>query len=253
MILAAQLLEQYPQLTCHACDFSKRAVDFVKTHRLYDPARVNAFVYDLCSTSEPSLASVVNGASSSSGPDQGKGTIGPPTIISMIFVLSAIPPTLHERALRSLVSCFRASYHLASESNSSSSITDSSSGEDSYIPHATVLFRDYCLDDMAQTRFDAKNHTLASYHEPTLLSLTEPYYRRGSDNTLAYFFDPTSLAALAKRCGLDGEVLVRERVVENRKAGKVMRRRFVQARWRVRKDALNQTLATKEAPKSETR
>ena len=96
---------------------------------------------------------------------------------------------------------------------------------------------------MAQTRFDAKNSTLPSYHEPSLLSPSLPYYRRGTDNTLAYFFKKEELEALAHKCGLQGKVEVKHRVAENRKNGKILERIFLQARW---------TLKPQPSPESES-
>ncbi|KDN53045.1 S-adenosyl-L-methionine-dependent methyltransferase, partial [Tilletiaria anomala UBC 951] len=212
------LLERYPNLKCHACDFSKRAVDFVKSHPSYTPERVHAFVYDLTSTSPPSLVELVMsvGSVSSPPPPASIPTIPPPTTISMIFVLSAIPPQLHEQVLRSMVACLRAS---------------SASASADHTPTPTILLRDYASGDLAQVRFDSKDAALPSYREPTRLSPAAPYYRRGADNTLAYFFDVDQLQRLARRCGLVGEAKVVERSSENRKTGVVLRRRFIQARW----------------------
>lgn len=41
------LLEEIPNLFIHACDFSKRAIDFVKEHPTFSEEKVNAFHCDL--------------------------------------------------------------------------------------------------------------------------------------------------------------------------------------------------------------
>lgn len=41
------LLATYPEIFVHACDFSPRAVNLVKTHKDFNETRVNAFVCDL--------------------------------------------------------------------------------------------------------------------------------------------------------------------------------------------------------------
>ncbi|XP_046543222.1 tRNA N(3)-methylcytidine methyltransferase METTL6-like [Haliotis rubra] len=69
------LLEEDKNLYFHACDFSKRAVEFVKSHPQYDAARCNAFQCDLTA-------------------DDLRDNVPPDTVdaVSMIFVLSAIHP-----------------------------------------------------------------------------------------------------------------------------------------------------------------
>ena len=69
------LLEENKDLYIYACDFSERAVSFVKDNELYDQTRMKAFVCDL--TQNP----LVN-------------EMEPESIdyVSAIFCLSAIPP-----------------------------------------------------------------------------------------------------------------------------------------------------------------
>ncbi|KAL8522253.1 hypothetical protein ACS0TY_012405 [Phlomoides rotata] len=69
------LLATYPDIFVHACDFSPRAVNLVKTHKDFEETRVNAFVCDLtvddlCAHVAPSSVDIV----------------------TMIFVLSAVSP-----------------------------------------------------------------------------------------------------------------------------------------------------------------
>lgn len=59
----------------YACDFSPRAVDFVKNNELYDPAKMKAFV---CDITKPDIFNEIAPESLD--------------IITMIFVLSAIHP-----------------------------------------------------------------------------------------------------------------------------------------------------------------
>ncbi|CAH9125474.1 unnamed protein product [Cuscuta epithymum] len=69
------LLATYPDIFVHACDFSPRAVNLVKTRKDFEEARINAFVCDLtaddlCQHIAPSSVDIV----------------------TMIFVLSAVTP-----------------------------------------------------------------------------------------------------------------------------------------------------------------
>ncbi|XP_043195061.1 tRNA N(3)-methylcytidine methyltransferase METTL6-like [Amphibalanus amphitrite] len=74
----------------HACDFSQRAIDFVKSHQLYDDSRVHAFVHDITSSS---LSEQV--------PD------GSVDIVSLIFVLSAINPDKLCSVVKNISQCVR--------------------------------------------------------------------------------------------------------------------------------------------------
>lgn len=214
------LLETYPDLKAHCCDFSARAIDFVRQHPNHDPTRVHAFVWDLTTPDEPGppLAQQVRSDLQPTTPPDGEVApgakqprrIGTPTVVSMIFVLSAIPPRDQKDVLKRVVSCF-----------------DPAVG-------GTVLFRDYAIGDMAQLRFDSKDSNGPKYYEPARLDSEEPYYRRGDDGTLAYFFDPDYLASLAEQVGLQGpRPTIQERIVVNRKQESTMVRRFVQAQWTV--------------------
>ncbi|ETS65223.1 hypothetical protein PaG_00292 [Moesziomyces aphidis] len=192
------LLEANAGLRVHCCDFSQRAVDMVRTHPRYDAARVNAFVFDLTS-SQPSLASLLKKEPYDAWPA--------PATVSLIFVLSAIPPHLHLQVLKSLADL----------------LADNPSG-------GHILFRDYAYGDLSQVRYHTKKD--AAWAEPSLLS-DEPgqnWYRRG-DNTFNYFFQPHELDALAQQLGLQGEAQLLRRTAVNRKSEVNMQRRFVQAKW----------------------
>lgn len=69
------LIKEKTKYFIHACDFSPRAVEFVKENKLYDPDVCDAFVFD--ATSED-LTSII--------------TPNTVNITTMIFVLSAIHP-----------------------------------------------------------------------------------------------------------------------------------------------------------------
>lgn len=213
------LLEKNPQLQVHCCDFSSRAVEIVKQHPRYDAGRVNAFVYDLCSKGgegdeasststsppTPSLRSLISPPHSTLNDATERNR---PTLISCIFVLSAVPPSDHVRVLASLF--------------------------DLLAPGGTLLFRDYGRGDLAQLRF----HNKAKWAEPSLLSDEYDYYRRG-DGTMTFFFGVDYMQGvsdqLAQRTDAsiaDNSVKMVERIGQNRKRGIELKRRFVQAYWR---------------------
>jgi len=79
------LVEENESLFVYACDFSQRAVDFVKSNPLYDPQRFHAFQCDLTS-------------------DDITSNIPPESvdIVLFIFVLSAISPEKMRPALLNL-------------------------------------------------------------------------------------------------------------------------------------------------------
>ncbi|CDU22457.1 related to ABP140-actin binding protein and AdoMet-dependent tRNA methyltransferase [Sporisorium scitamineum] len=187
------LLSANPLLKVHCCDFSSRAVDMVRTHPLYNPDRVNAFVYDLTSPSPPS--------SPISPP--------PPTIPPghLIFVLSAIPPHLHSHVLSSLSSLL--------------------------LPRGGhILFRDYAYGDLSQLRYHTKKDASWSEPSLLSNDPHHNWYKRG-DNTFNYFFTQRQLEELAKGVGLQGQVETLRRRMVNRRSEVSMERRFVQAKWYV--------------------
>lgn len=85
------LLEENINLRIFACDFSTRAVSFVKEHSRYDPERVNAFVADI--TKSSSLVRQL--------PPEGVD------LISCVFVLSAISPDQHSAVATSMAAVSR--------------------------------------------------------------------------------------------------------------------------------------------------
>ncbi|BFZ64661.1 hypothetical protein YB2330_005812 [Saitoella coloradoensis] len=90
--MAFPALERNPELTMWCCDFSRRAVEFVKAHPGYEEGRgrCRAFV---CDIAREALV----------------GHVPPQSIdvLSCIFVLSAIPPELHVETLKNLASVLK--------------------------------------------------------------------------------------------------------------------------------------------------
>ncbi|CAO1614124.1 unnamed protein product [Parajaminaea phylloscopi] len=188
------LLEKTPELKVHCCDFSQRAVELVKLHPSYSTDRVNAFVYDLI-CDPPTLSTQVV-----------PHPFGPPTLVSLIFVLSAIPPAQHGAVLKHLFSLVQ--------------------------PGGSLLFRDYAQGDLAQRRFESKE----KWHEPNLLHKDYDFFRRG-DGTMTFFFSDSYIRQLGQSVLDDVEeskVELVERNGENRKTATPLRRIFIQAHWRKR-------------------
>ncbi|KAJ3214934.1 GTPase-activating protein S13 [Dinochytrium kinnereticum] len=73
-----------------ACDFSKKAIEFVQSHESYDEARCKGFVCDL--TKDPLVDTIE------------KDSVD---IVSAIFCLSAIPPEKLEDAVKNIASCIK--------------------------------------------------------------------------------------------------------------------------------------------------
>lgn len=84
-------------------------------------------------------------------------------IITLIFVLSAIPPEKHANVLRRLLRVLK--------------------------PGGKILFRDYGLYDLTQMRFFAKKTS----------KLSENLYKRG-DGTLTFFFSKGPFLVVVKNC-----------------------------------------------------
>ncbi|WFD20557.1 hypothetical protein MCAP1_002804 [Malassezia caprae] len=189
------LLEKNPALRVHCCDFSLRAIELVKKHPQYTSERVHAFVYDLVqSRDHGEMARAL--AECAAWP--------PVSTLSLIFVMSAIPPDDQLPVLRALVQVLPIG--------------------------ATVVFRDYAHADLAQLRFHTRKD--AQWSEPSLLSESHDWYRRG-DDTMAYFFTRDEVQRLFDAVGgLEGEVEEVVKTRTNRRTGAVMERRFIQARLR---------------------
>ncbi|KAJ1984769.1 Methyltransferase-like protein 6 [Dimargaris verticillata] len=171
------LLEINPGLFVYACDFSPRAVEMVKSNAQYDTTRCHAFVCDLTA-------------------NKLSDTMPPATIdlVSMIFVLSAIPPEKMADAIGNI-------YQVMA-------------------PGGVVLFRDYGIYDAAQLRFKPGS------------KLDENHYVR-QDGTMSYYFTQDQLEVLFVQAGfqtVNVEYVIRKTV--NKKENIDVDRVFVQAKFR---------------------
>jgi methyltransferase-like protein 6 len=160
------LIELHPNDYFYAFDCSQNAIELLKSHEKYLEGRAHAFVCD-----------ITREAISSS--DVADGSVD---IVTMIFMLSAVPPELMDIVVQRISKKMKMG--------------------------GVVLFRDYGVYDMTQMRFYAKK---------TLNKLGENFYRR-SDGTFTYFFSLDFLEQLFRRNGF--EVVFNSfdtRVLSNRK------------------------------------
>jgi tRNAThr (cytosine32-N3)-methyltransferase len=105
-----------PRLKIHACDFSKQAVELIRAHELYDPALIQADVWDVAASPESENGGLPPGLS--------EGSVD---VVLMIFIFSALNPTQWDQAVRNIWRVLK--------------------------PGGQVLFRDYGRGDLAQVRF----------------------------------------------------------------------------------------------------
>ncbi|KAK9498340.1 hypothetical protein O3M35_002995 [Rhynocoris fuscipes] len=170
------LIEEGLFLKIYACDFSPRAIQLVKENPRYNPEIITAFQADL--TVADSLSCNVKEAVD---------------IVTMVFVLSAIAPSLFSNAIRNLAAVLK--------------------------PGGIVFFRDYGLYDMAQLRFKP-GHKIA-----------DQYYVR-QDGTRSYFFTIEELRKLFANEGFTelSNTYVNRRTV-NRKECIDVPRIFIQAKF----------------------
>ncbi|KAJ1660045.1 hypothetical protein IWQ61_000976 [Dispira simplex] len=170
------VLEANDRLFFYACDFSPRAVEFVKAHPGYSSGRCHAFVCDL--TKDPLTEEIP------------AGTVD---LVSMIFVLSAIPPEKMAEAVRNVYRVLK--------------------------PNGKVLFRDYGIYDAAQLRFKPGS------------KLCENFYVR-QDGTMAYYFSQEYLTQIFTDAGfksISSEYVLRK--TTNVKNNLEVDRIFVQAKF----------------------
>ncbi|EFX01475.1 actin-binding protein [Grosmannia clavigera kw1407] len=104
---------QNPQLRIHACDYSKTAVQVMRTHEAYDTRFMQADVWDVTGTGEQSLPPGLAPASVD--------------VAIMVFIFSALAPGQWEQAVANVARVVK--------------------------PGGLVLFRDYGRGDLAQVRF----------------------------------------------------------------------------------------------------
>ena len=162
-----------PNLVIHACDFSKKAVDLIRSNPAYDGTTIRADVWDLAATKEvepgTANASDISPTSQSHSRPQSRPQSRPEPslppgvaagsldIAILIFVFSALAPSQWTAAIRNIYTTLK--------------------------PGGHVLFRDYSRGDLAQVRFRKGRW------------MEENFYVRG-DGTRVYFFDRDELERL---------------------------------------------------------
>lgn len=107
---------QNKRLKIHACDFSKKAVELIRNHELYDPERIQADVWDVAASPDSENGGLPPGL-----------TEGSVDVVLMIFIFSALNPKQWDQAVRNIWRVLK--------------------------PGGQVLFRDYGRGDLAQVRF----------------------------------------------------------------------------------------------------
>ncbi|XP_020099341.1 uncharacterized methyltransferase C3H7.11-like isoform X2 [Ananas comosus] len=164
------LLNAFPDIFVHACDFSPHAVELLKEQGTFKSDRMNAFVCDvtvddLCNKIEP--ASV--------------------DIVTMIFMLSAVPPVKMPLVLQNIINVLK--------------------------PGGFLLFRDYAMGDFAQEKLADKDQIIS-----------ENFCVRG-DGIGAYYFSEGFLSGLFERNGFKKiEVSVYHKQIVNHLRNVVMNR-----------------------------
>ena len=107
---------QNPRLKIHACDFSKKAVELIRGHELYDTTKIQADVWDVAASPDSENGGLP--------PGLGEGSVD---VVLMIFIFSALNPRQWDQAVRNIWRVLK--------------------------PGGQVLFRDYGRGDLAQVRF----------------------------------------------------------------------------------------------------
>jgi tRNAThr (cytosine32-N3)-methyltransferase len=103
-------------LKIHACDFSKKAVELIRGHELYNPEHIQADVWDVAASPESENAGLPPGIE--------EGSVD---VVLMIFIFSALNPKQWDQAVKNVWRVLK--------------------------PGGQVLFRDYGRGDLAQVRF----------------------------------------------------------------------------------------------------
>ena len=104
------------RLKIHACDFSKKAVELIRNHELYNPELIQADVWDVAASPDSDNGGLPPGLS--------EGSVD---VVLMIFIFSALSPKQWDQAVRNIWRVLK--------------------------PGGQVLFRDYGRGDLAQVRF----------------------------------------------------------------------------------------------------
>ncbi|KAF9586762.1 hypothetical protein BGW38_000013 [Lunasporangiospora selenospora] len=172
------VLDKNPHLFMYACDFAPHAVELVKKHEDYAKGRCSAFVCDL--TKDPLTDTIP------------KDSLD---VISVIFVLSAIPAEKLEAAIKNIKEVLK--------------------------PGGMICFRDYAIYDAAQIKFSSN---------PGHMLDTNLYVRQ--DGTLSLFFSVAQIQALFEGEGFETvecDYVHRETI--NRALDINLDRRFLQAKF----------------------
>ncbi|KAF2876498.1 S-adenosyl-L-methionine-dependent methyltransferase [Massariosphaeria phaeospora] len=104
------------RLKIHACDFSKKAVELVRGHELYEAEFLQADVWDVASSPDSDNGGLPAGLQ--------EGSVD---VVLMIFIFSALNPRQWDQAVKNIWRVLK--------------------------PGGQVLFRDYGRGDLAQVRF----------------------------------------------------------------------------------------------------
>jgi tRNAThr (cytosine32-N3)-methyltransferase len=145
-----------PNLRLHACDFSKKAIQVIKSSPEFAESQkigtLEASVWDIAS---PPCTEETTGEVTYQLPEgMSKGSVD---VVILVFTFSALLPNQWEQAIRNVWEILR--------------------------PGGIVLFRDYGRGDLAQVRFKSGRY------------LEENFYARG-DGTRVYFFEEEELKRL---------------------------------------------------------
>lgn len=175
------LMDVNPSLKVYAFDFARSAIDLVRASPSYDERKCTAFVWDFARMELEEVDEGERGGLSQQSVD----------FALCLFVLSAVPPELQKAAVLRLASSLK--------------------------PGGKLLLRDYCVSDMAETRFRESSR------------MGDHYFVR-QDGTLSYFFDEDRVHAIMSSANLERVEMRRiTRVVVNRKEEKEMHRVWLQA------------------------
>jgi tRNAThr (cytosine32-N3)-methyltransferase len=104
------------RLKLHACDFSKKAVELIRSHELYDERYIQADVWDVAASEDSENGGLP--------PGMKEGSVD---VVLMIFIFSALNPRQWDQAVKNIWRVLK--------------------------PGGQVLFRDYGRGDLAQVRF----------------------------------------------------------------------------------------------------
>lgn len=113
-----------PGLRIHACDFSKRAVELIRSNERYDEKYIRADVWDVAATLVEGEAHSEDTLDPSLPPGLAPESVD---IVLMIFIFSALSPSQWQQAVKNIHRVLK--------------------------PGGLVLFRDYGRGDLAQVRF----------------------------------------------------------------------------------------------------